>query len=83
MSLWQKSVPCRDHKVCINCGGPHSAAYMNCPKLKIEGTIQKDLETENLSYIEAKRKVNIQTPKANILYASAVVSIHQRPQLLK
>ncbi|CAH2010963.1 unnamed protein product [Acanthoscelides obtectus] len=64
--------PCPEPKKCVNCEGPHSAAYMNCPKLKAEAAIQKVKVTENITYAEAKRKVNITTPKPTTSYSAAV-----------
>ncbi|CAH2017943.1 unnamed protein product, partial [Acanthoscelides obtectus] len=64
--------PCPEPKKCVNCEGPHSAAYMNCPKLKAEAAIQKVKVMENITYAEAKRKVNITTPKPTTSYSAAV-----------
>lgn len=68
------SVSCRDPKKCVNCGGEHSAAYLNCPRMKEEAAIQKIKVIEKVSYTEAKQKLKIQTPKPNVSYASATTS---------
>lgn len=74
-------IPCRDPKICVNCRGPHSAAYLNCPKLKEEAAIQKVKATENISYGDAKRRVKSQTPKPNISYAAATSSQSSIPHI--
>lgn len=66
-----ESEPCQNPKKCVNCGGNHSAAYLNCPKIKEETAIQRIKVIENISYPEAKRKVVIQTPKPSLSYAAA------------
>nr|CAH7714199.1 unnamed protein product [Callosobruchus chinensis] len=65
-----EGVPCQDPKECVNCGGPHSAAYRECPSYITEATIQKVKVVERISYVDAKRKVIINTPKQNTSYAA-------------
>ncbi|CAH2003047.1 unnamed protein product, partial [Acanthoscelides obtectus] len=55
--------PCPEPKKCVNC---------ECPKLKAEAAIQKVKVMENITYAEAKRKVNITTPKPTTSYSAAV-----------
>src|SRR6218665_2695210 len=41
---------------CTNCGGPHSAAYRECPKYKVVKEALKIRAVEGLSYAAALRK---------------------------
>lgn len=66
--------PCSDNKKCVNCQGPHSAGYKNCPTYKVESAIQKVKTVEKLTYSEAKKKVMVTTPKPNISYSAAASS---------
>lgn len=76
-----ESTPCDDPKKCVNCGGAHSAAYLNCPKIKEASAIQKIMITDKISYAEAKRQVTIHTPKPNISYAAATSAQPSKPQI--
>nr|CAH7734066.1 unnamed protein product [Callosobruchus chinensis] len=67
--------PCQEPKKCVNCGGAHSAAYKGCPKYKTEASIQKIKATENISYIEAKRKVVVNTPSSNVTYGNVAATM--------
>nr|CAH7734061.1 unnamed protein product [Callosobruchus chinensis] len=63
---------CPDPKICVNCGLEHSARYRNCSKYKEEMNIQRTKTLENISYIEAKRKVISQIRPLS--YAQATTS---------
>lgn len=45
---------------CINCSGPHSAAYQGCPKYKEQKLILKVKGDKNISYAEAAKKIKAQ-----------------------
>lgn len=66
--------PCPEVKKCVNCQGPHSSGYKNCPTYKMESAIQKIRTIERIPYSEAKRKVIITTPKPNLSYSAAASS---------
>ncbi|CAH1101754.1 unnamed protein product [Psylliodes chrysocephalus] len=63
--------PCETPITCINCEGQHAVTSKECPVYKQETAIQEIKVKENLTYYEAKKKVIIITPKANISYAKA------------
>lgn len=66
--------PCEEPISCVNCQGPHSARSRNCPIYKQEAAIQELKTKENISYIEAKKKVIVTTPNPNVSYAAATAS---------
>ncbi|CAH1103022.1 unnamed protein product [Psylliodes chrysocephalus] len=61
--------PCEPPIKCVNCEGPHPARSKDCLMYKQEYAIQELKVKEGLSYIEAKRKININTPKPNTSYS--------------
>lgn len=62
---------CNNDAMCINCKGSHSASDRNCPSWKVEKEILTIKFTENISFPEAKRKVQNSTPRVQG-YAAAV-----------
>lgn len=54
---------CGDDIICVNCEGKHNARSKNCPMYKAEAAIQKLKVTDRLSYLEAKKKLEINNPK--------------------
>lgn len=72
--------PCSDNKKCVNCQGPHSAGYKNCPTYKVENAIQKVKTIEKITYSEAKKKVTVSTPKPNISYSAATTSTQDKTE---
>nr|CAH7751098.1 unnamed protein product [Callosobruchus chinensis] len=63
--------PCQTPITCINCGGPHSARAKNCPRYEIEMAIQRCKTLEKLSYFEARKKIERQTPVQGTSYSQA------------
>lgn len=66
--------PCEEPLTCVNCNGMHSARSRNCPVFKEETAIQELKTKENISYMEAKKRIQVPTPTPNISYAKAVRS---------
>lgn len=73
---------CEDPVVCVNCSGNHSARSRECPVFKTETAIQTLKAKENISYVEAKKRVQVTTPVAQISYAK-VCSTSNNESLVK
>ncbi len=54
--------PCTGPLHCVNCAGSHSSNSKQCPMWTKECAIQKRKVHDNLSYIEAKKLVEAETP---------------------
>lgn len=67
-----ESQPCEEPLKCVNCLGDHSSRSKDCPVYKQELAIQEIKVKEKLSYLEAKKKVVVQTPKTGVSYAKAI-----------
>ena len=60
---------------CANCGGPHQSGNAECSSLKKETETIAYMKEHDLSYTEAKRKVESLTAKPDTSYASAITKI--------
>ena len=52
---------CTNPEKCVNCGGGHPSYAKNCPKWVQEKEIQKVKVTRHVSYVEARKLVEINT----------------------
>ena len=69
-------VECPNAANCVNCGGKHSAHSKDCPRWQEEKEIQRIKCELNLSYLEAKKRLNpTQSTPGDISYAKAVKSV--------
>jgi len=59
---------------CANCGGPHQSGSAECSSLKKETEILAYMRGHDVSYREAKRKVEGLTNKPNTSYASVATN---------
>jgi len=59
---------------CANCGGPHQSGSAECSSLKKETEILAYMRGHDVSYREAKRKVEGLTSKPNTSYASVATN---------
>jgi hypothetical protein len=71
--------PCEAPKHCVNCEGEHSSNSRDCPKWKLEQTIQKVRTEERCSFAEAKRRVMATMPNTSHTFADAVKSPQEGP----
>lgn len=74
-------VECETPIKCINCEGSHSTKSKNCPVYKYELAIQTLKVTKRLSYFEAKREVQVNSPHVNTSYARVVSKSTETPQV--
>lgn len=65
---------CRSEANCVNCGDKHSADSKECPIWHKEKEILRVKFTRNISFIEARRIVENQTPIPGVSYASITQS---------
>jgi hypothetical protein len=70
---------CEAPKRCVNCEGEHSSSSRDCPKWKLEQTIQKVRTEERCSFAEAKRRVMATMPNTSHTFADAVKSSQEGP----
>ena len=61
---------------CANCGGPHQSGSDECSILKKETEILAYMKDKEVSYREAKRKVEGLTQKPDTSYAATVTNIN-------
>lgn len=54
---------CPNDKHCLNCGGPHSAAYLGCPELVLRRTANKIRAAKYIPYAEAIRRAKFEIMK--------------------
>ncbi|XP_055941654.1 uncharacterized protein LOC129971702 [Argiope bruennichi] len=66
------SQQCSATEKCVNCGGDHPSYSRNCSRWKLEKEVTIIKIKENITYPEARRRVQIQTPTPGISYASVV-----------
>lgn len=59
---------------CANCGGPHQSDSAECSSLKKETELLAYMRGHDVSYREAKRKVEGLTNKPNTSYASVATN---------
>jgi len=64
-----KTEPCPNPLLCINCKGPHQAYSKDCTRWKQEKEIQKLKITNNVSFPEARRMLQSANTPANQSYA--------------
>ncbi|KAK3865707.1 hypothetical protein Pcinc_028717 [Petrolisthes cinctipes] len=57
---------------CANCGGPHQASAGDCRSLKVETEAMAYMRAHNVSYGEAKRKVEGVNQTPTVSYAAAM-----------
>ncbi|KAF8789549.1 hypothetical protein HNY73_007480 [Argiope bruennichi] len=60
---------------CANCSGSHAAFSKSCPKWIVEKEIISINIKKNITFPEARKKVNDRTPKVGVSYSSTVKSI--------
>jgi len=70
---------CQAPPKCINCQGNHPSYAKSCPKWKTEKEIQTVKVNQNISYQEARKAVELRTPKTGLSYAAASVSVIKKP----
>ncbi|XP_055928789.1 uncharacterized protein LOC129981395 [Argiope bruennichi] len=63
---------CTAKEKCVNCGGDHPSYARSCPRWNLEKQVTSLKIKENLSYPEARRRVQTQTPTPGVSYASVV-----------
>ena len=65
---------CQLEPVCVNCKGGHESSSRDCPQWKHEKDIIQLKTTRNITYPEARRLLEIQTPSrpSGMSYAKAV-----------
>ena len=68
---------CPNAANCVNCGGKHSAHSKDCPRWQQEKEIQRIKCELNLSYLEAKKRLN-PTQSTSSSYAKVVSSVKTR-----
>nr|CAI5832528.1 unnamed protein product [Callosobruchus analis] len=56
---------CEQPVKCVNCNGPHSAGYKGCETYKEEAAIQRIKVLERIPYSEAKKKLQLNTPRTD------------------
>ncbi|XP_055932812.1 uncharacterized protein LOC129962837 [Argiope bruennichi] len=66
------SQQCVAPEKCVNCGDNHASYSRSCPRWQLEKQIATIKINENLTYPEARRRVQAQTPTTGITYASVV-----------
>ncbi|XP_055932954.1 uncharacterized protein LOC129962976 [Argiope bruennichi] len=66
------SQQCTAQEKCVNCGGDHPSYSRTCSRWKLEKAIITIKIKEDLTYPEARRKIEIQTPTPGISYSSVV-----------
>ncbi|XP_055951583.1 uncharacterized protein LOC129987650 [Argiope bruennichi] len=66
------SQQCSATEKCVNCGGDHPSYSRNCSRWKLEKEVTIIKIKENITYPEARRRVQMQTPTPGISYASVV-----------
>ncbi|XP_055947135.1 uncharacterized protein LOC129980777 [Argiope bruennichi] len=66
------SQQCTSPENCVNCDGEHSSFSRSCPRWRLEKEIITLKTKEQISYPEAKRRIEAQTPSPGVSYASAV-----------
>lgn len=57
---------CINTKTCINCNGNHSSIDSSCPEFQKRKEINKIMATENIPYLEAKRKIEGNSSATNL-----------------
>ncbi|XP_055951509.1 uncharacterized protein LOC129987568 [Argiope bruennichi] len=67
-----ESQQCSAEEKCVNCNGNHTSFSRSCPRWLMEKQILTIKHKENISYSEARRKVNVQTPTPGVTYASVL-----------
>ncbi|XP_055924699.1 uncharacterized protein LOC129956782 [Argiope bruennichi] len=67
-----ESQQCSEQEKCVNCDGSHPSYSRSCPRWELEKKITTVKIKEGIPYPEARRKVQIQTPKPGISYSSVV-----------
>ncbi|XP_055928790.1 uncharacterized protein LOC129959916 [Argiope bruennichi] len=65
------SQQCTAQEKCVNCSGDHTSFSRSCPRWQLEKDIIALKIKEQISYVEAKRKILAQTPKPGLSYATA------------
>ncbi|XP_055939453.1 uncharacterized protein LOC129969069 [Argiope bruennichi] len=65
------SQQCTAQEKCVNCSGDHTSFSRSCPRWQLEKDIIALKTKEQISYVEAKRKILAQTPKPGLSYATA------------
>ncbi|XP_055924436.1 uncharacterized protein LOC129962132 [Argiope bruennichi] len=66
------SQQCSAQEMCVNCKGKHPSYSRSCPRWTLEKQVTTIKVKENLSYPEARKKVQAQTPIPGVSYASVV-----------
>ncbi|XP_055940889.1 uncharacterized protein LOC129971293 [Argiope bruennichi] len=66
------SQQCTSSEKCVNCDGEHTSFSRSCPRWRLEKEIITLKTKEQISYPEAKRRIEAQTPSPGVSYASAV-----------
>ncbi|XP_055924761.1 uncharacterized protein LOC129956833 [Argiope bruennichi] len=66
------SQECSAQEKCVNCKGDHPSFSRSCPSWQLEKQVITIKIKEDLSYPEARRRVQVQTPIPGKSYASAV-----------
>ncbi|XP_055928000.1 uncharacterized protein LOC129959202 [Argiope bruennichi] len=67
------SQQCNAKEKCVNCGGDHPSYARSCPRWHLEKQVTTLKIKENITYPEARRKIESQTPTPGVSYASAVL----------
>lgn len=57
---------------CAVCGGPHQAGASDCKSLKVETETLAYMKAHDVSYGEAKRRVEMVTQTPTVSYVAAV-----------
>ncbi|XP_055924720.1 uncharacterized protein LOC129956800 [Argiope bruennichi] len=66
------SQQCTSSEKCVNCDGEHTSFSRSCPRWRLEKEIITLKTKEQISYPEAKRRIEAQTSSPGVSYASAV-----------
>ncbi|GBN90268.1 hypothetical protein AVEN_140791-1, partial [Araneus ventricosus] len=69
------STNCEAAEQCVNCKGQHTSFSRSCPKWKLEKKIITTKVKQNISFSEARRLVQAQTPTVGRSYASATKTL--------
>ncbi|XP_055932960.1 uncharacterized protein LOC129962982 [Argiope bruennichi] len=67
-----ESSECTSNEKCVNCRGEHTSYSRSCPKWKLEKEIVTTKVKNNITFPEAKRLVQAQTPTEGKSYASVI-----------
>ncbi|GBN38817.1 hypothetical protein AVEN_173375-1, partial [Araneus ventricosus] len=71
-----ESTECKAVEKCVNCDGKHTSFSRSCPKWKVEKEVVATKFKNNISFPEARRLVQAQTPPDGQSYASVVDKSH-------